>query len=106
MLIRCDGGPAIARAVWFPPPLEISVAANVYVLVDDGPPEHRTYDNASDILGPARSAGFSGAPPLPCRRTESISAVHRHRIVLCRSTACHRRPLRNVVVSSREVFHG
>ena len=37
MLLWCDGGPAIARAVIFPPPLEVDVVGGVYVLVDDGP---------------------------------------------------------------------
>jgi hypothetical protein len=43
MLIRCDGGPAIGRAVLFPPPAEIDVEGGVYVLVDEGPPEHWYY---------------------------------------------------------------
>jgi hypothetical protein len=43
MLVRCEGGPAIARAVRFPPPLEIDVEQGTYVLVDDGPPEHWCY---------------------------------------------------------------
>ena len=43
MLIRCDGGRALARAVRFPPPLELPADDGVYVLVDDGPPEHWSY---------------------------------------------------------------
>ena len=43
MQIRCDGGPAIARAVRYPPPLELMVDGRVYVLVDVGPPEHWPY---------------------------------------------------------------
>lgn len=35
MLIWCNGGPAICRAVSFPPPLEISIDEGIYVLVDD-----------------------------------------------------------------------
>jgi hypothetical protein len=44
MLVPCDGGPAIGRAVTFPPPLEIDVDGGTYVLVDDGPPEHWRYE--------------------------------------------------------------
>ena len=44
MLIHCDGGPAVARAVHFPPPLELSANGGVYVLVDDGPPEQWRYE--------------------------------------------------------------
>lgn len=43
MLIPCAGGPTGWRAASFPPPLEVSVDHGVYVLVDDGPPEHWTY---------------------------------------------------------------
>ena len=43
MLIPCDGGPGIARAVRFPPPLELDVDGGLYVLIDDGPPERWTY---------------------------------------------------------------
>lgn len=43
MLIPCEGGPAMARAVVYPPPLEIETTDGVYVLVDDGPPERWTY---------------------------------------------------------------
>jgi len=38
MLIWCEGGPSLGRAVHFPPPLEIAVDGGMYVLVDDGPP--------------------------------------------------------------------
>jgi hypothetical protein len=44
MFVWCDGGPAVGRAVQFPPPLEIEVDRGIYVLVDDGPPEHRRYE--------------------------------------------------------------
>ena len=44
MLIWCEGGPSLGRAVHYPPPLEIEVVGGVYVLVDDGPPEHWHYD--------------------------------------------------------------
>jgi len=40
MFVWCDGGPAVGRAVLFPPPHEIEVDGGTYVLVDDGPPEH------------------------------------------------------------------
>ena len=43
MLIWCEGGPSIGRAVHFPPPLEIEVEGGLYVLVDDGPPENWNY---------------------------------------------------------------
>ena len=48
MLIRCDGGPSQSRLVRFPPPLEISEAGGMYVLVDEGPPEHWHYDFVPD----------------------------------------------------------
>jgi hypothetical protein len=44
ILIQCDGGPAIARAVRYPPPLELIVDGGVYVLVDLGPPEQWSYE--------------------------------------------------------------
>jgi hypothetical protein len=44
MLIWCDGGPSMGRAVRFPPPVEIEVEGGMYVLVDDGPPEQWHYD--------------------------------------------------------------
>ena len=44
MLIWCQGGPAIGRAVTYPPPLEIGAGDGMYVLVDDGPPEEWHYD--------------------------------------------------------------
>jgi hypothetical protein len=34
MLLWCDGGPSIGRAVVYPPPLEIEVDGGTYVLVD------------------------------------------------------------------------
>ena len=43
MLLWCDGGPAVGRAEHYPPPLEVVVDGGVYVLVDDGPPEHWHY---------------------------------------------------------------
>lgn len=42
MLISCEGGPAIALAVRFTPPLD--VANGVYGLVDEGPPETWSYE--------------------------------------------------------------
>ena len=44
MLVPVRGGPAMARAVFFPPPLEIEERDGIYVLVDDGPPETWVYD--------------------------------------------------------------
>jgi hypothetical protein len=44
MLIWCDGGPAIARAVRYPPPLELMVDGGVYVLVDVGAPDRWSYE--------------------------------------------------------------
>ena len=44
MLIPCTGGPAISRLVRFPPPVEIEMTDGMYVLVDDGPPEHWRYE--------------------------------------------------------------
>ncbi len=51
MLIRCQGGPSMGRAVRFPPPFEIAVEGGMYVLVDDGPPEawHYTFVNEADL---------------------------------------------------------
>lgn len=43
MFMWCEGGPSIGRAVHFPPPFEIRVDGGMYVLVDDGPPEHWHY---------------------------------------------------------------
>jgi hypothetical protein len=43
MLIPCEGGPTGWRAVTFPPPVEVDLADGMYVLVDDGPPEHWSY---------------------------------------------------------------
>ena len=39
MLLWCDGGPSMGRAVFYPPPFEIEVDEGIYVLVDDGPIE-------------------------------------------------------------------
>lgn len=44
MLIWCNGGPSVGRAVVYPPPLELEVAGGVYVLVDDGSPEQWHYE--------------------------------------------------------------
>jgi hypothetical protein len=43
MLLWCDGGPSIGRAVAYPPPLEIEVDGGTYVLVDAGAIEHWHY---------------------------------------------------------------
>jgi hypothetical protein len=48
MLIWCEGGPSLGRAVLFPPPLEIGVDGGIYVLVDDGPPEEWHYQFVSE----------------------------------------------------------
>jgi len=48
MLIPCDRGPSISRLVRYPPPLEIPEGDGIYVLVDDGPPEHWRYDFVTD----------------------------------------------------------
>jgi hypothetical protein len=44
MLLPCDGGPSQSRLVRWPPPLEIDERHGMYVLVDDGPPEHWRYE--------------------------------------------------------------
>ena len=43
MLLPCDGGPSRRRRVRYPPPLEIEESNGMYVLVDEGPPEHWSY---------------------------------------------------------------
>lgn len=51
MLIWCEGGPSLGRAVHFPPSLEVAVDGGMYVLVDDGPPEawHYTFVSEADL---------------------------------------------------------
>ena len=44
MLIPCRGGPSTSRLVRYPPPVEVAERGGMYVLVDDGPPEHWSYD--------------------------------------------------------------
>ena len=39
----CTGGPAVGRAVRFPPPIELTANGGIYVLVDDEPPEAWRY---------------------------------------------------------------
>jgi len=53
MLIWCEGGPSLGRAVHYPPPLEIAVEGGVYVLVDDGPPEqwHYAFVDEAGVAG-------------------------------------------------------
>jgi hypothetical protein len=51
MLLWCDGGPSMGRAVRFPPPLELAAEGGVYVLIDNGAPEHWHYHFVDD--GPA-----------------------------------------------------
>lgn len=48
MFLWCDGGPAIGRAVSYPPPAEIDLDDGIYVLVDDGPVEHWHYEFVAD----------------------------------------------------------
>lgn len=43
VFIRCEGGPCLSRLEAFPPRLEIEEKTGLYVLVDDGPPEARSY---------------------------------------------------------------
>jgi hypothetical protein len=43
MLLWCEGGPSIGRAIVYPPPLEIGVEGGTYVLVEDGPVEQWRY---------------------------------------------------------------
>jgi hypothetical protein len=43
VLIRCEGGPSTSRLERYPPPLEIEERGGMYVLEDDGPPEHWHY---------------------------------------------------------------
>lgn len=51
MLIWCEGGPSMGRAVQFPPPLEIGVEGGMYILVDDGPLEewHDQFVSDADL---------------------------------------------------------
>jgi hypothetical protein len=44
MLLPCRGGPSVGRAERYPPRLEIPVEGGVYVLVDEGPVEHWSYE--------------------------------------------------------------
>ncbi len=48
MLIWCEGGPSLGRAVHFPPPFEIEVEGGMYVLVDEGSPEQWHYQFVSE----------------------------------------------------------
>lgn len=48
MFVWCHGGPAVGRAVAYPPPAEIQLDDGIYVLVDDGPPETWRYDYVPD----------------------------------------------------------
>ncbi len=51
MLIWCEGGPSMGRAVTFPPPLEIAVDHGMYVLVDGGDPANWQYHYIADQPG-------------------------------------------------------
>ena len=45
MLIACfGGGPCRSRLEYYPPALEIPERGGMYVLVDEGSPEHWRYD--------------------------------------------------------------
>ena len=44
MMIPCRGEPTGWRTATFPPPLEVEAGDGLYVLVDDGPPEHWMYE--------------------------------------------------------------
>lgn len=44
MLIWCEGGPAMCRAVSYPPPLEVEVGDGIYVLVDEGAVDQWHYE--------------------------------------------------------------
>jgi hypothetical protein len=44
MMIPCRGGPTGWRTAVFPPPLEVPLGDGFLVLVDEGPPEHWTYE--------------------------------------------------------------
>lgn len=44
MFLWCEGGPSTARAVTYPPPLEIDVEGGTYVLVDEGAAQQWRYD--------------------------------------------------------------
>jgi hypothetical protein len=44
MFLWCEGGPAVGRTVHYPPHLKIEVEGGIYVLADDGPPEHWRYE--------------------------------------------------------------
>ena len=48
MLVWCEGGPALGRAVRFPLPLELDADGGIYVLVDDGPAECWRYEFIAD----------------------------------------------------------
>ncbi len=48
MLIWCDGGPAICRAVAYPPPGEISIDEGIFILVDDHAIEGWHYQFVAD----------------------------------------------------------
>jgi hypothetical protein len=50
MFVWCDGGPAMGRAVLFPPPHEIAVDGGLYVLVGDGSPEQWRYEFIPAVL--------------------------------------------------------
>lgn len=40
VMISCRGGPAGRRTATFPPPFDVEVDTGMYVLADEGPPEH------------------------------------------------------------------
>ena len=48
MLIPCEGRPATARGVGYPP-LELMVGGGVEVLVNLGTPQHRSYEFVAQV---------------------------------------------------------
>lgn len=50
MFVWCEGGPASARVVTFPPPTELPVDGGIYVLVDVGEPVDWRYEFVPDAM--------------------------------------------------------
>ena len=51
MFVWCEGGPAIARTVVFPPPSEFDAEGGLYVLVDEGEPATWRYEFVAEPIG-------------------------------------------------------
>ena len=75
MILWCTGGPAIGRAVQFPPPFELAVDGDIYVLVDDGPPEDWRYESSRGSLTRCGRGHGSSVFPLTCGQSHAAS-VH------------------------------